>query len=137
MKKILFPVTILLIAALLAGCSFSVSTAKVTDVIPCRNVDADGKPVDATDVFSTADTVMYVSALTANVPSDTTVTIVWYYSDGTDTTTVDTVNIALNEARYIYSNLSSTSGFPVGTYTAEFYIDEREDPDQVAIITVR
>ena len=137
MKKILVSVTILLIAALLAGCSFSVSSAKVTSVTPCRDVDTDGKPIGATDVFSTADTVMYVSALTANVPSDTTVTIVWQYSDGTETTDVDVVHITLDEARYIYSNLTSSSGFPSGTYTAEFYIDDRDEPDQAAVITVR
>ncbi len=136
MKKKVSVIVVLLLIVAIAGCSFSVSSAKVTDIVSCRDVDGDGKPIGVTDVFKPRDKVMYISALVQNVPSDTTVTIVWRYSDGEETIDVDTAVITLDESRYIYGNLTVENGFPVGTYTAEVYIDEREEPDQVATITV-
>ena len=137
MKKRFCVLVCLLLIITTVGCSFSFSSAKVTDIVSCRDVDSEGKPIGITEVFHTDDTVMYISALTANVPSDTTISIVWRYTDGEETIDVDTAVIKLDEARYIYSNLTVDSGFPVGTYTAEVYVNDREEPDQVATITVK
>ncbi|NLB41680.1 MAG: hypothetical protein GX815_05360, partial [Clostridiales bacterium] len=107
------------------------------EVYPCKSVDSDGKPVDETDVFSTSDTVMYVSALTANIPDDTIVRIAWKYNDGSEEYAVDEIELTIDEARYIQTHLNVDDGFPVGTYLAEFYINDREEPDKVATITVK
>jgi hypothetical protein len=80
---------------------------------------------------------MYISAKIVNGPAATTVSIVWRYSDGEATVDVDTAVIKLDDSRYIYSNLTSETGFPEGTYTAEVYIDDRTEPDQTATITVK
>ena len=137
MKKRFCVIACLFLIVVTTGCSFSFSSAKVTEIVSCRDVDSVGKPIGITEVFQTDDTVMYISALASNVPSDTTVTIVWSYSDGEETIDVDTAVTVLDDSGYIYSNLMVDSGFPVGTYTAEVYIDEREEPDQVATIIVR
>ncbi len=127
----------LLIMLSIAGCSFSFSSANVTDMVSCRDVDSDGKPIGITDVFRQNDTVMYISAKASNVPSDTTVSVVWRYDDGEETTDIDTAIIQLDDSRYIYSNLSSGTGFPAGTYIVEVYINDREEPDQTVTITVK
>ena len=138
MRKKIFPlVLVFLFVTTLAGCSFSVSTANVKEVYPCKSVDSDGKPVDETDVFSTSDTVMYVSALTANITDDTIVRIAWMYNDGSEEYAVDEIELTIDEARYIQTHLNVEDGFPIGTYLAEFYINDREEPDKVATITVK
>lgn len=113
------------------------STANVKEVYPCKSIDEDGKPVDETDVFSTSDTIMYVSALTANIPDETIVRIVWKYNDGNEEYLIDELELALDESRYIETHLDATDGFPVGIYTAEFYINDKGESDKVATITVK
>jgi hypothetical protein len=134
-KKVSIVLCLLLLLAV-SGCSFSISTAKVADAVSCREVDGDGKPIGNTDVFTTEDTAMYVSAKVVNVPSDTKLTILWRYSDGTETSDVDTVVMTLDDSRYVYSDLTAQDGLPPGTYTAELYIDDREKPDQTVTMTV-
>ncbi|MDD3613418.1 MAG: hypothetical protein WAP98_04155 [Caldicoprobacterales bacterium] len=128
---------VLLFVIVLSSCNFSVSTARVKEVYPCRSVDEDAKPVDETDVFSSSDTIMYVSALTANVPSDTRVKIVWKYNDGSGEQFIDDVELVLDKSRYIQTHLSSQEGFPQGTYIVEFFINDRQEPDKVANLTVK
>jgi len=80
---------------------------------------------------------MYVSALTSSIPDETIVRIVWKYNDGNEEYLIDELELTLDESRYIETHLNASDGFTVGIYTAEFYINDREEADKVATITVK
>lgn len=50
---------------------------------------------------------------------------------------IDDVELVLDKSRYIQTHLSSQEGFPQGTYIVEFFINDRQEPDKVANLTVK
>lgn len=121
------------IAAILAfgavGCSFSVSTAKVTDAIMTDSVDADGKPGNTVTTYPADAGELYTSAQIHNAPDNTKIRIEWIY--GTTGETMQQVNLdsgTLSD-RYIYSSVSLDTLFPEGDYEVRYFVDERKDPD--------
>lgn len=132
MRKGIVFITVLLFIIAMVGCEFSISTAKITEAVPCKAVDAHKKPISPQDTFSTSDKAIFVSLKAENVPSGTKVHMHWYY-EGAE---VGTYTAELDESMYLESHLYREEGLLPGTYEAEFYIDDREKPDQTIKVVV-
>jgi hypothetical protein len=113
-----------LLLAISTACSFSASTAKVTEAFTAQDVN--GEP-EATTTFS-QDEVFYLLVTVANAPDDTVTKAVWYVVDaeGADP------NSELYQAKYegggkITFDLSNDNLWPVGTYKVELYLNDKLD----------
>jgi len=127
MKKLRLLVLITALAVL-AGCSFSFSTANITDAAMTTGV-VDGKPADTVSSFPQRVETVYVYGILNNAPDDTTVTFVWKYL--TDPQRIDSISFN-NEGQsgvYVFSVMEPGGMWPPGDYSVDIYIDEREEPD--------
>ena len=79
MKRILLFVALLLpVAVIVSACSFSFSTANITQAVLAKDVQGDNfEPVDPTSTFPTDQPVIHLVVTVANAPSDTKVKTVW------------------------------------------------------------
>lgn len=126
-------IVIFVVAAVLAfsaiGCSFSVSTAKVTDAIMTDSIDADGKPGNTVATYPADAGMLYTSAQIHNAPDNTNIRVVWIYV--TTGETIQEINIDSGDMsdRYIYASLQLDTLYPEGDYEVRYFVDERKDPD--------
>jgi hypothetical protein len=121
---------------LLAGCSFSFSSAKVEKALMTTALDENGAPVDSVQSYPADTETLYASAELRNAPDNTRIRIVWTYETAGDKigeTTVDSGDIT---DRYLSGTLTNDGLFPAGDYKVDFYVDDREEPDATAEFSV-
>lgn len=136
-KKLSVPAIVLLalmmmLVTSLAGCTFSVSTASLSEATMCKSVDTQTKrPVEKTDVFIPDTPEIFCSVKVSNAPPDTQITAVWVYIQGE---AKDLTNYKINEyaltgsgTRYLSFSLTRPDkGWPIGDYEVRFFIDGQE-----------
>ena len=112
-----------LFLALTLACSFSASTAKITDAFTAREVNG---AHEATKVFS-QDEVFYALVTLENAPDDTATKAVWYAVDAEGTaknTKIDEAEFTSGDLQITF-NLSNDQLWPVGTYKVELYLNDK------------
>ena len=135
MKRIFTVVTLLLlVSVILAACSFSVSTANITQAVLAKDVKSDTfEPVDPTSTFPTDQPVINLVVTVANAPSDTKVKSVWTAVDVGDAapanTKIDEAEVTLDASGKAHFTLSlpSSGVWPVGKYKVEVYLNDKLD----------
>ncbi len=134
MKRFISVITLLLLASFIAGCSFSFSTANITQAVLAKDVQGDTfEPVDPASTFPTDQAVIHLIVTVANAPSDTKVKSVWTAVDVGDAapanTKIDEAEVTMDGSRNVHFTLSApTSGaWPVGMYKVEVYLDDKLD----------
>ncbi len=135
MKRIFTVVTLLLwVSVILAACSFSVSTANITQAVLAKDVKSDTfEPVDPTSTFPTIQPVINLVVTVANAPSDTKVKTVWTAVDVGDAapanTKIDEAEVTLDASGKAHFTLSlpSSGVWPVGKYKVEVYLNDKLD----------
>ena len=126
---------LLIFALLLTGCSFSVSTANITDAGMTTNM-VEGTPVDTVTQYKGNADAFYAYGILNNAPDDTTIRFVWKYV--TEPQIIDEVSFNSEGQTdiYVYSTLTMDGMWPVGDYSVEIYIDERKDPESVVDFSI-
>ena len=135
MKRILSSVTlILLVAVILAACSFSVSTANITQAVLAKDVKLGTlEPVDPTTTFPNNQPVIHLVVTVANAPSDTKVKAVWTAVDvggaAPANTQIDGVEVTLDASGTAHFTLSlpNSGVWPAGKYKVEIYLNTKLD----------
>jgi hypothetical protein len=134
MKRFSLLVTWLLLAGIAAGCSFSVSTANITQAVLARDVKGDTfEPVDPTSTFPTDQAVINLVVTVANAPSDTKVKTVWTVVDVGDAapanTQIDEAEVTLDASGTTHFTLSvpNSGVWPAGKYKVEIYLNDKLD----------
>ena len=116
-----------LLALTVPACSFSASTAKISDAKMAR--DQDGK--HPTKVFSPDDTFYCVADL-SNAPDDTKVRALWTAVNVEG----EKPNTKIDEAKttsgsgQLQFNLANDSSWPSGDYKVDLFLNDAKDPTQ-------
>ncbi len=135
MKRILsFVILILLLAVVLAACSFSISTANIAQAVLAKDVKGDTfEPVDPTTTFLVDQPVTHLVVTVANAPSDTRVKAVWTAVDvggaAPANTKIDEAEVTLDASGTAHFTLSvpDSGMWPVGKYKVEVYLNDKLD----------
>ena len=132
MKRFSSLITWLLLAGIVAGCSFSISTANITQAVLAKDIQGDTfEPVDPTSTFPPDQAVINLVVTVANAPSDTKVKTVWTAVDVGDAapanTKLDEAEITMDDSGNAHFTLSSpsTGVWPVGKYKVEIYLNDK------------
>lgn len=135
MKKII--VTLLVFTVLVfAGCSFSFTTASITDAEMTSNI-VDGEPVDTVEWYMADTPEFFVVGVLGSAPDDTTIRFVWnYLTDPQEIYEIDVNSEGKNDV-YVFSSLENDGLWPIGDYSVEIFIDDREEPDKVVEFSVK
>lgn len=128
-KRIFLIAAAAMLAVFTVGCSFSVSTANISDAIMTDSIDAEGKPGNTVTAYPSDAGTLYTSAILKNAPNNTQVRIVWIYSTTGETIYENVVDSGEISDRYIYSSISFDAPFPEGDYEAQYFIDDRKEAD--------
>jgi hypothetical protein len=133
MKKI---AVIILAAVLLTGCSFSFTTANITEP-GITSAIVDGAPVDTIEGYSSDAGPFYAYGILNNAPDGTMIRFVWKYLS--DPQIIDEVSFSSEgeSGIYVYSSLTIDGLWPAGEYSVEIFIDDREEPDATIEFWVR
>lgn len=107
--------------ASLAGCRMG--PVEVEEVIVCKSVDSDYKPVDPTDTFTSGTQVIYISVKIANMTTEDELATKWNYLETGDE--INTTNFTTDRpgSGYISFNLTTDQSFPSGRYSAAVYLN--------------
>jgi hypothetical protein len=135
MKRVIALAALLVLVFLvLAGCSASFSTAKISSAVLAKDVKADSyDPVDPTTVFGTDQAVIHLVVALKNVPSDTKLKAAWTAVDVGDAapagTVIDQTEYTANGSGNVDFTLSQPSSgvWPVGKYKVDIYLDGKLD----------
>ena len=128
------------LAAVLAiftvGCSFNISTAKITDAIMTDSIDENGMPGNTMTSFSSDASIIYTSAKILNAPDNTQIRIVWIYATSGEQFNEVKLDSGDISDRYIYSSFEPSTLMPSGDYQVKYYIEDRSEPDATVNFTV-
>ena len=116
---------IALMALTLPACSFSASTANISEAKMAR--DEEGN--NPTKVFSPDDTFYCVVEL-SNAPDDTAVKAVWSAVDvegANPNTKIDETSITSGSGQLQF-NLTNDGPWPVGEYEVDLFLNDEEEP---------
>lgn len=118
------------------GCNVSFTTANLTKATMSSG-ESGGSPIDEVTTYSPQADMLYAFAVLNNAPDDTTVRFVWNYD--TDNMQIYEVEMASDgqSGIYVYSTLTFDGLWPTGDYSVDFYIDDREQPDQTVKFTIQ
>jgi len=134
MKKLFLVLTAAALLITAAACSFSITTANITNATMATAMDKDGAPLDSITSYSTDAPELIVVGKLNNAPEDTTVTFVWYY-EGKEGNRVS-ATAGGGGSIYVNSSVPNNDAWPTGNYKVEIYVDEREKPDATVEFTV-
>src|SRR5512139_985944 len=134
MKRFSLLVPWLLLAGVVAGCSFSISTANITQAVLAKDVKGDTfEPVNPTSTFPTDQSVINLVVTVANAPSETKVKTVWTAVDVGDAapanTKIDEAELTLDASGKTHFTLAvpSSGVWPAGKYKVEVYLNDKLD----------
>lgn len=128
------PVCAAFLVLTLSACSFSASTAKISDAKMAR--DQDGK--QPTQTFS-PDEPFYCIVELSNAPNDTEVRAVWtaVKAEGaTPNTKIDEAKTTSGSGQLQF-NLSNESPWPTGDYKVELYLNDDKKPTKTLTFEVQ
>ncbi len=133
MKKIM---AFLVIALLLTGCSISFTTANITEP-GITSAIVDGTPVDSITEYSSDASQFYAYGILNNAPDNTSIRFVWKYL--TEPQIIDEVEFSSEgeSGIYVYSTLTMNGLWPMGDYSVEMFIDDREEPEAIIEFSVK
>lgn len=123
--KPLIWLVIVLVTLTMPACSFSASTANISDAKMAR--DPEGN--DPTKVFSPDETFYCVAEL-SNAPDDTSVRAVWTAIDveGTNPNTkIDEVSTTGGSGQLQF-DLTNQGPWPVGEYKVDLFLNDEQEP---------
>lgn len=125
MKSKKFSVLLAVIALVIStlACSFGAGEPSLTN--PRMSTDSEGK--NATTVYSTSD-AFYAVADLSNVDTGSVVDAKWYLVSATDYDPgeIESTSLTIEDKslyNYVSFELTSTSGWPVGEYKVELYLN--------------
>ena len=119
------------------GCSFNISTAKITDAIMTDSIDENGMPGNTMTSFSSDASILYTSAKILNAPGNTQIRIVWIYATSGEQFNEVKLDSGDISDRYIYSSFEPSAPIPSGDYQVKYYIEDRSEPDATVNFTVK
>jgi hypothetical protein len=125
---LLFLATCATLSALtITACSFSASTANISDAKMARDHDQEGK--HPTKVFS-PDEDFYCVAELSNAPDDTKVKAVWTAVDveGAEPDTKIDETSATGGGGQLQFSLTNDGSWPVGEYKVDLFLNDEEKP---------
>jgi hypothetical protein len=134
-NRVILPFTVILVSLLVAmpliGCEVgcSVTTASLSEATMCTNVDEDGRPIDATDVFAVDTPEIFCSVKLSHAPPDTEVKAEWIYVEGEADVTdyfIDDYTLTADGTLYLSFSLVSSDLWPRGDYKVVLYVDGKE-----------
>ena len=116
---------LILVVLSMPACSFSVSTANISDA----KMASDEEGNNPTKVFSPNDTFYCVGEL-RNAPDDTTLKAVWTAVDvegANPNTKIDEVSATGGSGPFVF-NLTPTTSWPPGEYKVDLFLNDEEEP---------
>jgi hypothetical protein len=123
--KPLIWLVIVLVTLTMPACSFSASTANISDAKMAR--DPEGN--DPTKVFSPDETFYCVAEL-SNAPDDTSVRAVWTAIDvegANPNTKIDEVSTTGSSGQLQF-DLTNQGPWPVGEYKVDLFLNDEQEP---------
>jgi hypothetical protein len=118
--------SLLSIVFVLAGCEvdFHLSTARLSDPAMSTAVDSNSQaPLEKATIFSADVKKLYATIQVKNAPADTKIRAVFSYLEGTRQQIAEDT-IAAEGSKYLSFSLNPPeSGWPVGRYEVEFYLN--------------
>jgi hypothetical protein len=125
---------IVLVTASMPACSFSASTANISDAKMAR--DPEGN--DPTKVFS-PDETFYCIADLSNAPDDTKVKAVWtaVNVEGVKPDTKIKETSATGRSGQLQFSLTNDGSWPVGEYKVELFLNDQEKPARTLAFKVQ
>jgi hypothetical protein len=123
--KPLIWLVIVLVTLTMPACSFSASTANISDAKMAR--DPEGN--DPTKVFSPDETFYCVAEL-SNAPDDTSVRAVWTAIDvegASPNTKIDEVSTTGGSGQLQF-DLTNQGPWPVGKYKVDLFLNDEQEP---------
>jgi hypothetical protein len=125
---------IVLVTLIMPACSFSASTANISDAKMAR--DPEGN--DPTKVFS-PDETFYCIADLSNAPDDTKVKAVWtaVNVEGVKPDTKIKETSATGGSGQLQFSLTNDGSWPVGEYKVELFLNDQEKPARTLAFKVQ
>lgn len=117
----------LMMLFILPACSFSASTANISDAQMVR--DPEGN--DPTTAFSPEDTFYSIVEL-SNAPDDTVVRALWTAVDvegENPNTRIDEANITSGSGQLTF-DLTNDGPWPVGGYRVDLFLNDEQEPER-------
>ena len=110
---------------LFQSCNFS--TANISDIMLCEELNSDEKCNENNDIISRYAPNIFVSCKINNAPEGTVVNFAWYYTSE-ERFLIDAVDVnAVASTTELYSSLSSPDiGWPAGNYEVIISIKDHE-----------
>lgn len=129
-KTVILLTILLLTFTLVMGCEAEFSTAKLSELATASEIDKETKkPITVTDRFTPDTEVIYCTAKMENVPPDTKIMYVWYYTEPENDIEITKWEGTASEggSGYIYGYLTRPNdGWPSGQYLVKVYLDDQE-----------
>ncbi|MEA2015233.1 MAG: hypothetical protein U9O59_00695 [Actinomycetota bacterium] len=123
-KATIFSLVIALaFAAFATGCA--PSPTEIEDVVICKNVDSDYKPLEPTSVFPLGTTdIVWASVKIKNMTSEDKITTKWNYLETKEL--IDSTDFITETAGsgYVGFSLTVEKGFPEGRYNAVIFLND-------------
>jgi len=117
-------ITAFVSAALIGGCA--PGPVEIEEVITCKNVDSESKPLEPATVFPSGTNVIYVSVKIKNMTTEDKITTKWNYLEtGQEINTSDFTTDTPGSG-YIGFSLTTEGAFPSGRYNAVVYLNGEE-----------
>lgn len=121
---ILTLITALVFTLLAVGCA--TGPIEITEVVTCKNVDSEYKPVEPGTVFPSGTDTIYVSVKINNMTTEDKITTKWNYLEtGEEINTTDFTSEESGSG-YIGFSLTVEGGFPSGRYKSVVYLNNEE-----------
>jgi len=111
-------------AALIGGCS--PGPVEIEEVVTCKNLDSEYKPLDITTTFPSGTEVVYIAVKIKNMTTEDRVTTTWNYLETKEQ--INTTDFTTEErgSGYIGFSLQIDNSFPAGRYNAIVYLNNEE-----------
>jgi len=138
-KTLIFSLIAVFVLVLLAGCSPTQVSEKITSFIEgisgpvrveeitvCKDVDTDYSPIDPTDNFPSGTSIIYVSVKINNMAREDKLTIKWNYLEAGEEINTSDFQTDTPGSGYVGFSLTIEGAFPAGRYSATVYLNNEE-----------
>lgn len=130
MKKIITTTILILAIAALSGCDFEFSSASISDIKMCNQLDGD-LCGENTTIFHPNATNIVASCKLKYAPPETQITFTWIYTENPEEIIIDAVTLNTYDKGSnldLHTSLSRpNNGWPKGSYKVEIKIGEIEN----------
>ena len=123
-RAITFVVMVTIFASFATGCTMG--PAEITDVVICKSVDSDSKPVNPATVFPLGTNVIYASVKVNNMSTEDKITVKWNYLETGEELSTAEFTTEESGSGYVGFSLTIEGSFPAGRYNAVVYLNGEE-----------